>query len=122
MVMHGNPWWSQVWTVQESVLPASTVILWGPLIIPWEILDSAATNMCYADDPLIHYQILDDALQKHPDLIEKFLYPVRGLAISRSMEESLDLLQRWRYREATDPRDKVFGLMGLLPQQLFPSI
>jgi hypothetical protein len=120
MVMHGNPWWSRIWTVQESVLPASAVLLWGPLTIPWETLEIAAANLSLGEIPVI----LDRALQRHYDLIENFMYPVRGLTISRSPEGPLDLLQRWRYREATDPRDKVYALLGLLPpqHQPFPSI
>lgn len=28
MVMHGNVWWSRIWTVQEVVLPASATVIW----------------------------------------------------------------------------------------------
>jgi hypothetical protein len=120
MVMHGNPWWSRIWTVQEIVLPVSATVLWGPLTIPWETLETAAANICLGGIPFI----LINALHWHQDLIGNFMYPVRGLAISRSMEGPLNLLQRWRYREATDPRDKVYALLGLLPHNHlpFPSI
>jgi len=40
---------------------------------------------------------------------------------SSSHDGPLDLLMRWRHRDATDPRDKVYALMGLLPSDVLPS-
>lgn len=62
------------------------------------------------------------ALNLYNDLIENFIYLVRGIEISRTAKVPLDLLQRWRYRDATDPLDKIHALMGLFPTIPFPSV
>jgi hypothetical protein len=54
--------------------------------------------------------------------MENFLYPVRGLTIARAGEPPLNTLMRWRYREATDPRDKVYGFVGLLQPDLLARL
>lgn len=50
---------------------------------------------------------------EYEQLISDFLYPVRGLSIACNGEPPLNTLVRWEYREATDPRDKVCGFLGL---------
>ncbi|PVH72567.1 hypothetical protein DL98DRAFT_610493 [Cadophora sp. DSE1049] len=122
MVMHGNPWWSRIWTVQEAVLPPSASVVWYSLSIPWITLDRAAANMCDATIANILPMFAGVAMQEYDDLIENLLYPVRGLSISKIGQGLLNVLQRWRYREATDPRDKVYALMGLFPHMPFPSV
>ncbi|KAM7196190.1 hypothetical protein V8F33_006302 [Rhypophila sp. PSN 637] len=116
MFMQGNPWWSRIWTVQEAILPPSCTLLWGSLSIPWDTLRKAAANLCGEKASLIlRSREMRAALEKHSALIDGFMYPVRGVAISGRGESSLHLLQRWRYRDATEPRDKFYGLMGLFP-------
>jgi hypothetical protein len=39
-----------------------------------------------------------------------------------AIENPLNTLQRWRYRESYDPRDKLYGLMGLFRSSDLPSI
>jgi len=53
---------------------------------------------------------------------DNFTAPVRGLSIARRGEGPLNMLQRWRQREATDPRDKVYAFMGLFPSTPFPNV
>ena len=118
MMLNENPWWSRIWTVQEAVLPQKATFRWGPLSIPLEALERAAHNMCYNKIP-VDLQPTLYQLYGNPD---NFTAPVRGLDIARQGELPLDLLQRWRYREATDPRDKIYALMGLFPTMPFPNV
>lgn len=115
MIMGGNPWWSRIWTVQEAVLPPRALVHWGPLSIEWEIFGDAALHMC-------HTTSISSQLEPFLDLLDKFTGPVRGVDIAKEGENALDLLQRWRYRDACDDRDKVYGLMGLFPNSPFPSV
>jgi hypothetical protein len=110
LVMGGNPWWSRVWTLQEASLPISATLQWGPLAIPLETVELAAEAMC---SHWSYGAISDRVAAEMSDLISNFLYPVRGLSIARRGESPLHTLMRWRYREATDPRDKVYGFIGL---------
>ncbi|KLU92829.1 hypothetical protein MAPG_11791 [Magnaporthiopsis poae ATCC 64411] len=45
---------------------------------------------------------------------------MRGLAFCR-WEDPLSLLWRWRFRRSTDPRDKVYGLLGFRDDVKLPS-
>ncbi|KAG7284200.1 hypothetical protein NEMBOFW57_010563 [Staphylotrichum longicolle] len=116
MFMPGNVWWSRIWTVQEAILPPSTTVVWGSLTIPWDTLRKAATNLCAENATLTFGSAtLRHAASRHDALFDSFMYPVRGLEISRKGESPLHMLHRWRYRDATDPRDKLYALTGLLP-------
>lgn len=114
LFMHGNSWWSRIWTVQEAILPPSATVVWGPLSIPWGTLRVAASNMCTTSVLYVPMEARE-ALGRHEVLIDNFMYPVQGLEISRKGESPLHMLHRWRYRGATEPRDKLFALMGLFP-------
>lgn len=110
LTLNGHSWWSRIWTVQKVVLPPKALVVWGPLSLPWSTIANAAFNICSSQDtPPI------SLLKIFHDLINDFTGPVRGLSIAQYGESPLDLLQRWRYREATEPRDKVYALLGLYP-------
>ena len=114
-----STWWSRIWTVQEAILPKRASVLWGPLSIPWNALEDSAYNMTS------HGMLPEDLLQAmapRMEIFSDFMYCVRGLAISKNGENPLNLIRRWRYRKATNPRDMVYGLMGLLPSNTFPSV
>ncbi|KAJ4301911.1 hypothetical protein N0V90_004007 [Kalmusia sp. IMI 367209] len=55
-------------------------------------------------------------------IVNDFTGPVRGLDIGRLGENPLNMFQRWRYRNATDPRDKVYALMGLTGNMSLPTV
>lgn len=41
---------------------------------------------------------------------------------AEALEQPINTLQRWRYRDSTEPRDKLYGLMGLFRKSDLPSI
>ncbi|KAF2685480.1 HET-domain-containing protein [Lentithecium fluviatile CBS 122367] len=112
LIMGGNPWWSRVWTLQEASLPFAATLHWGPLTISLQTIETAALAMCSGR---YFFGLLskDKVGAEYNDLMNNFLYPVRGLSIARAGETPLNTLMRWRYRQATDPRDKVYGFVGL---------
>lgn len=112
LTMGGDPWWSRMWTLQEASLPFAATLHWGPLTLPLETVELAALNLCQGWFCEISS---DEVAAEYERLTSNFLYPVRGLSIARAGETPLNVLMRWRYREATDLRDKVYGLIGLLP-------
>lgn len=114
-----NPWWQRIWTVQEVVLANEAIVTWGPLSFPWKIVEKAAYKLCAPGVPLPPL----DVLETFYDLINDFTGPVRGLQMAKMTSDvPLDLLQRWRERKATDPRDKVYGLAGLLQAMPLPGV
>ncbi|RYP12766.1 hypothetical protein DL765_007144 [Monosporascus sp. GIB2] len=77
-------------------------------------------------NPSIHHHQLLTRLS--PEISRSALNEFTGqmLSLQFTREEALNrplcTLQRWRHREATDPRDKVYALMGLFQDGHLPSI
>lgn len=118
--MYGNPWWSRIWTVQEAIIPSSGILVWGPLSVPRKDVLAAARNL----RDLSNLPSLPDgfALYRHTytELLRRLLYPVHGFNHSKT-DNALNLLMRWRHREFTDPRDKVYALLGMIAQYAIPN-
>ncbi|KAH7076570.1 heterokaryon incompatibility protein-domain-containing protein [Paraphoma chrysanthemicola] len=119
LIMGGNPWWSRVWTLQEASLPSTATLHWGPLAISLGIVELAALNLCSG---WLFEGSSEEVQAEFHKLMSNLLYPVRGLRIARSGEIPLNMLMRWRYREASDARDKVYGFGGLLSRKTLSSV
>ena len=121
--MYGNPWWSRIWTIQESILPKSADLVWGNLSMSRQDVITVARRL--KNGPQGHLASFSFAFQarrrRHDELIRCLLYPVHGFLHSQNGEEPLNLFMRWRHRQATDSRDKVYALLGLLPADVLPS-
>lgn len=106
-----NPWWGRIWTVQEAAIPIALVLHWGPLTLPWETVTLA--TRCWTQTGL------PPALQnlmtpRNESILGELMVHSIWLNITKlCVEEPLDIINRWRFRQATDPRDKVYGLLGL---------
>ncbi|KAF5023773.1 hypothetical protein F66182_4166 [Fusarium sp. NRRL 66182] len=110
-----NPWWQRVWTLQEAVLPSKSCILWGHLSIPWDVL--VAAGLSYPVPPV------DDIIEPYRDIVDKLFTQTTGLDLAKKGNHGpLDVIFRWSFRQATNPRDKVYGLLGLLPAGTLPRV
>ena len=107
-------WWNRIWIVQELVNGGSNkdmktrLVLCGWTALPWDYIARAVSR-----------------LNRHnKDTRQNFRYleSILGLEMARRISSCLDhvessyllgLLDLHRAREATDARDKVYGLMGL---------
>lgn len=120
--MYGNPWWSRIWTVQEAIIPPYARLTWGPLSVSRDDVLMASVQL---KSNVMHSHFTSDFIEKrlqHTELLRRMLYPVRGfLHAHTNTDGPLDLLMRWRHRDASNPRDKVYALMGLLPDDVLPS-
>ncbi|KAH7076317.1 heterokaryon incompatibility protein-domain-containing protein [Paraphoma chrysanthemicola] len=123
MMFWGNTWWRRIWTVQEAVIPTRKIITWQTLSISWDVCTQAAENML--NPSMRHYQLIDALSPEFSwSALNGFISPMLSLEFTReeALQTPLWTLQRWRHREATDPRDKVYALMGLFQDAHFPSI
>lgn len=114
-----NPWWRRIWTVQEAALPATSLLLWGPLTLSWDILQQATLVSLGGGGKTAMPRPLVERIfrvEHHRSVLSELLVFARWLRITSSRtDEPLFVFRRWRNRLATDPRDKVYGLLGLLP-------
>lgn len=123
-----HPWWERIWTIQEAILPPRKTIHWGPLELPWETLSSCATVWfgSESDAPLNELndfvQLLSNAnaeIIEGIQAMEWLFCNVRWIDSAKyEREEPIITAVKWRRRKATDLRDKVFGLLGLLPSDM----
>ncbi|PNH44878.1 hypothetical protein VD0004_g2930 [Verticillium dahliae] len=111
-----NAWWTRVWTLQEVALPPSVDLLWGSICVSWDVIlqakDLAVTKGLPAALPPV-----DDMLPLH-----YFVTNVAWVDGARQrLDGPFDTVHKWRWRGATDKRDKIYGLLGLINPGILPS-
>jgi hypothetical protein len=108
-VLYHLPWFSRVWCVQEIYLAEEGLMLWGAEEVPWADVRLAALwvyNKTECPDP-------DDAVTSRLDS-SGLLIPAEWLTDAGNKRlPVLELLQNYRERDCTDPKDKVYGLLSL---------
>ncbi|KAH7122194.1 heterokaryon incompatibility protein-domain-containing protein, partial [Dactylonectria estremocensis] len=114
-----RPWFTRVWIMQETILPRG-VTLWvacGKGIIPWEILD-------YASNILVTCGIarwLTDRFAfggtEGGDVCQRLLNLAEMRMDQDQQVDLFSLLVRARNAQCYDPRDKVYGLLGVCSDQ-----
>ena len=98
-----RPWFSRCWTLQEPILAPDRIFACGSEIRHWTTMLGAALTCC----ELIH---IDSAsFSVLPILL---IYDIKKTA-SKDLQLS-NLIYASQQREASDPRDKVYALYGLL--------
>jgi hypothetical protein len=116
--MGPNPWWRRVWTLQEAILPSKGLVLWGPLSIPWGVIVTAG---------FLHLRNympeLDHVSHSHRKVIGGLFSHTIGLQWAKEATNGpLDTAFRWNFRDATNPLDKVYALLGLFPLGTLPRV
>ncbi|KAI1750901.1 heterokaryon incompatibility protein-domain-containing protein [Xylaria castorea] len=118
-VVHGhNPWWNRVWTVQEAAIPDEVFLLFGNVILPWDIITAAINTWTTKGTPWPLRQWL--SREQDNSLAELMVHSVWVNVAKRRYDNPLEAINRWRFRLATDLRDKAFGLFGLFPAGSLP--
>ncbi|KAK2761021.1 het domain-containing protein [Colletotrichum kahawae] len=104
------PWFTRVWVVQEIGGKAPGTLFWGEAYIDWEILYS----VCKAINGEHHLRKqVDVQTPKITYMYRRFIEPDRTIANRHANRFSfLYELHRSRHLVATDPRDRVFAMLG----------
>lgn len=115
-------WWSRIWTVQEVVLAGDLEIWCGSSSLSWDALEYSVQKFSEA---------LDTVWSKH-------IQSLGGITIVRERVDSIARLAKLRSNrdkltimgvlsvvggnDCADPRDKIYGLLGLFsdPKRYFP--
>lgn len=109
-----RPWWKRIWVVQELALARDAQVLCGDSVIDWDVFSQGLVNFIGVLDP------------HHVDFPPRYLHHARALfelraefgergslARVESRRRLVTLLHQFRLSHATDPRDKVYALLGL---------
>ncbi|KAF2786516.1 HET-domain-containing protein, partial [Melanomma pulvis-pyrius CBS 109.77] len=113
-----QPWWNRIWVVQEVILPPKVTVIFGSFTAPLSMYASASTHLskhrstcCSAVLPSSDPQnaCLDDYCHKMQTIVES------GRLWRENADTTLMTLLRLYYpKDATDARDKIYGLLGLV--------
>ncbi|KAN0099292.1 Ras family domain containing protein [Hyaloscypha variabilis] len=101
-----EPYWTRVWVIQEVAVNPKAKVLCGQFEIPWN--DLVAALMVWKKDP--------DIAPLHQRAFLKAMHLAEFRDRFAAKREPISLLNaiRWSYQTiATDPRDKIYGLLGL---------
>lgn len=113
------PWFTRTWVVQEIVLARKAVLMHGDHSLQWEILVAAWNNWdqhsqdCCAD-------CVSTLSESEYTLLHRLRWQVQDLERMRQQASDhslLRLLLGFRDRKATDSRDKIFGMLGLVSEK-----
>lgn len=105
-------WWWRIWTIQEAILPHELRVMWGPLSMPWKKMSQGVLTLTtdQGDPGLYHFVHSPRSRNAWAILIANFAW-VHNLAIGHT--QAMSTVFQWRHRNATDPRDKAYAVMGL---------
>ena len=101
-----NAYWRRVWVIQEVTVATKVTILCGMCEIPWDDVATILTKWRKTPESV--------PLGKRSYLKAMHLVDFRDrFRVKREPISLLDAM-RWSYQtEATDPRDKIFALLGI---------
>lgn len=109
--MFSLPWFWRLWVIQEITLSSTAVAMWGSAEVAWRWIGMAAQTI-----RTHHYPVLrDHGMQGVYNAY--FMYFIQD-SLSPDNEDNtnmsfLRLLSLTRQFGCTDPRDRVYGLLGL---------
>lgn len=119
-----RPWFQRVWIIQEIVFSRNIHFLCGPNYISWQ--DISLFAICMIQHDLVQYLSLNGPLQKTSSesgcgrLMD--IFNIQGYFTSfANPQPLLTALVEGRGAQATDPRDKVFAVMGMTPTIINPD-
>jgi hypothetical protein len=129
----GRPWFSRLWTVQEAVLSKRLFVQCGTAAVDW---DSLATWTLYLGQSWLlgwlaatndsDSNSLDLATPHQPtcsggDIINAIDDErIRNLTFAH-LQSLLLMLVATRYANATEPKDKIYGVLGMSESQMLPD-
>jgi hypothetical protein len=108
----GHSWFNRIWIIQEIIMSRAATLHFGPFTVDWAdlLLDRHAG---------MHRHSLNDSIVVMGSSVSGHIPPVLRLRKSIKFEGArlVDLLSATRTCKATDPRDKIFALLGMAKQE-----
>jgi hypothetical protein len=128
-------WWERLWVLQEVVVARTVLLRWGIKTIALTTLFSAHDSI--RADLQEYYHVTagtfgERVVAGYLNIVAERLELIQYLQILQSATENVDqnlreqqvycllieILALCRTREASDPRDKIYGLLRLLPREV----
>ncbi|KAK0114230.1 hypothetical protein ONS95_013728 [Cadophora gregata] len=113
-----SSWWDRIWVVQEAVVPKNIILVYDTITAPWEMFVKAA--QAYTTSSL--HSAISSFPREYSDVLRFFsriVLDIHQLRCRWENEENttlLSLLRQFSNRKASDDRDKVYALIGLVTE------
>jgi len=111
IALYQRPWFHRVWVVQELALPPSAMLLCGTKSLAWNTFTIVITSY---SPSLKKFSTMENLGENH---VRLSICPSWVEARANTSPPLLTLVARARNAQATDPRDKVFALVGLAQER-----
>ena len=102
-------WWTRLWCVQEIALCPQATVVMGKWQIPWETVLKAKINHSRHDE-----ECCAGIANQMPAKYTYFADHVLNLSQRFDLTDMDQTVRSLRYKLCKDPRDKIYGLLGLL--------
>lgn len=109
--------WHRIWVMQEIACAPKVLLVLGGKTLNWDVIAGFLDSDNYPDayhGPFHHndYEAWINETFANIQVIEHQRKITRQTQTGKE-SKLLDVLARFRYTQATDPRDKIYGLLGL---------
>lgn len=111
--------WSRIWVMQELSCAPRVLLVAGTTTLDWDVIDSFLGDAPYAD--AFHLPWSHGTTQNIRRLFDRVRTIQHQRGIVRDMANGykstlLDVLARFKFASSTDPRDTIYGLLGLVSE------
>lgn len=116
------PLWSRIWVMQELALAPRVVLVAGFDTLDWEDISGFLSDTIYADAFHLTWShgMLRPATQytfERVQILQQQRNLVRACREGKAVSTLIDVLGQFKFADATDPRDKIYGLLGLVTEK-----
>jgi hypothetical protein len=134
-----SPWWTRSWTVQEIILPGSTILWYGSYSTTWNRFsltignkDASSVTCCTQGREMMESWPKVNQFNEFMSTIEmidklrrsRHQSTAASIGALASHEERVSfrsILLHFSNRQCKDPRDKVFSILGLAHGHMFDA-
>ncbi|KAH9994992.1 hypothetical protein F4779DRAFT_623253, partial [Xylariaceae sp. FL0662B] len=102
-----SPYWSRMWIVQELILAKTIVLLYGHIRLPWDNVVG----------PLQAWSTFGKSKWRHSATMDLMHMSLEASHIKKEGHALGELMRKLEHSESTDPRDRVFALLGLVEKE-----
>ncbi|KAN0113241.1 HET domain containing protein [Hyaloscypha variabilis] len=113
-----SEWWNRIWTVQEAILPKKATLVLGSVMAPLNLLvDAEIASGIHSSSQCCNRTMAQNLLGALNFAYGKIfcLHSASSARKEKSNPFLFDLMWDFCPQNASDDRDKVFGLLGLVP-------
>lgn len=116
------PLWSRIWVMQELALAPRVLLVAGFDTMEWDSIADFLGDAPYLDAFHLswsHNSLLPATLHtfERAQVVQHQRDLARDCAEGKAVSTLMDVLGRFKFADATDPRDKIYGLLGLVSEQ-----